>query len=76
MSLSDPSSPDTSKPWWASKTIIGSGVALLATVATLLGHPIPTDLSTQIVDVLVGAGGIIGSLIAIIGRFTAKTTLK
>ena len=69
-----PTAPDA-KPFWQSKTVIGSAVAILCTVAAFLKHPIDPDTQMAIVDVIVAAGGVLGGALAIIGRLTASKDL-
>lgn len=61
------------KPWWQSRTIIGSLVALLS--AALAGFGIVLDVSALTEAILLITGGI-GSLVAIWGRFNATRTLR
>lgn len=64
------------KAWWQSKTIIGSGVAVLATIAGFFNVTLGPDVQSQIVEVVSTMGAVIGSIIAIVGRFTSDKTLK
>ena len=65
------------KPWWQSKVIIGTAVAMLAGVVKVaMGTEIDASLQGQIVDAVLLLGQLGGGMLAIIGRFTAKTALK
>lgn len=67
---------DTAKPWYQSKTIIGSFVAVGSGVAAAFGIALTPDDQTAIVDVVVAVGASVGGLLAIYGRVKAKQTLK
>ena len=59
------------KPWYASKTVWGSLVAILAAFLGLWDFDISPADQTRLVDLavqLIGAGG---GLVALIGRFMA-----
>jgi hypothetical protein len=59
------------KPWWQSRTIIASGVALVGVVARVVGHELtPTDEAAVVyaVTTLITVGG---TLVAIWGRTVA-----
>lgn len=72
--MSDPNTDP--KPWYLSKTIIGSIIAVLATVAGFFNVTLGPEVQSQIVEVVATLGAVVGSIIAIIGRFTADKTLK
>lgn len=65
-----------SKPWWQSKTIIGSAIAVLATVAGFFGVSLGADDQSQIVEIVSTLGAVGGSILAIVGRLTADKSLK
>ncbi len=71
-----PATVGAEKPWWTSKTIIGSIVAVLATVGGFFNVSLGPEVQSQIVEVLATLGAVAGSIIAIIGRFTASAGLK
>lgn len=61
-----------SKPWFLSKSVIGGIVAGAAGITGLYGMDLD---QAELEGILVGVGGIVGSILAIYGRVTAKTTL-
>lgn len=58
------------KPFWASTTFWGGLIAVLAGLSGLFGID-PANLPSA--DEVVG---VIGGVLAIVGRFTAKTALR
>lgn len=65
-----------SKPWYASKTIWGGLVALLAGLAGVFGYGVSAEAQTTLTESLVGIGASIGGLIAVYGRVTAKSAIN
>ena len=63
------------KPWWQSKTVWGSAIALLAGIGTLIGLNLDAALQDQLADLLVGLGSFIGGALAWYGRVKATTSL-
>ena len=63
------------KPWYASKTIWGSLVAMIAGIAGAFGHGIDPDLQTSLVDGLLKVIAAAGSLMAIYGRVSAVSRI-
>ena len=67
------------KPWYLSKTIIGSVVAAGAIVAGFFGVSIDEATKSVILDqteALIAAGfALVGTLLAIYGRVAAKKTI-
>lgn len=61
------------KPWYKSKTIWGSIVAVLALVAGIFGYQIGPDAQAEIVTGLVG---VVGGAFAIYGRIKAVDKVK
>lgn len=61
------------KPWYKSKTIIGSIVAILALVAGAFGYEFGPEAQEGIVT---GAVGVIGGALAIYGRVKAVDKVK
>lgn len=57
-----------SKKWYQSKGIIGGIVALLSAALTLAGVTLSADEQVQLTDLLIALGGVVGGLLAIIGR--------
>jgi len=66
------------KPWYQSKTIWGSIIAMIAPLLTLATHNgvhiLPAD-QDQLADMLSAGGTAFGGIVAIIGRSTATTTI-
>jgi len=63
----------TEKPWYKSKTIWGSIVAVLALVAGAFGYSVGPDAQAEIVTSLVG---VVGGAFAIYGRIKAVDKVK
>ena len=61
--------------WWQSKTILGSIVAVLAGVGSIVGLNLDASLQSQLVELVIGASSVIGGAIAVYGRMTAKKTI-
>jgi Mg2+ and Co2+ transporter CorA len=60
------------KPWYKSKTIIASAVAILATIASFFGFDVTEDQQAMITDGVLQVIAFVFMLIAIFGRVTAK----
>lgn len=66
---------DTTKPWYLSKSIIGSLLAIAAVIAGFFG--VKVDASTQqvvadqLTTLLAAGAALIGSLLGLWGRFSA-----
>jgi hypothetical protein len=63
---------DTVKPWYLSRTIWASIVAVSTGVAGLTGFPVDGLDNEAMVDHLLQAVGAISGVIAILGRLSAK----
>ena len=63
------------KPWYASRTIWGSIIALVAAVASAFGVEIDQQLQTSVVESLLQLVAIGGSIVAVFGRMTATTMI-
>lgn len=64
------------KPWWKSTTIQGAVIATLGALASILTLTGVVEITAGEVDALVSSTfTAIGSIMAIIGRFKAKTTI-
>ena len=59
------------KSFFASKTIWGGLIALVASAAAIWGYSITAADQAQIVELITGIGGSIGSVLAIYGRIVA-----
>ena len=68
------------KPWYLSKTIIGSLITAVVGVLALLGYVMPGDsagfLTDQAVIAVEAVAGLVGVGLAVYGRFKAKTKIK
>ena len=71
---------DDNKPWYQSKTIWGSLIMLASLALPAFGLvSLTPDQQSMMVNNIVGVVdavlGLIGGILAIYGRFTAKTTI-
>lgn len=64
-----------SKPWLQSKTIIGAGVSVAASILHMTGLSISDADIAATVDAIVTIAGAIGGLLAIYGRVVASKPL-
>ena len=65
--------PNGQKPWYKSKTIWGSIVAILALIAGAFGYSVGPEAQAEIVT---GIVGLIGAAFAIYGRIKAVDKVK
>lgn len=63
---------DTTKPWWTSKTVWGSIIAMLAGVATFAGLKLDATLQDQLAELVVGLANVVGGALAWYGRVKAQ----
>lgn len=63
------------KQWYASKTVWGALIAILASLLQAMGIEFESAAQDQLADNLVSLAGAVGGLIAIYGRLTAETRL-
>ena len=63
------------KPWYASKTVWGSLVAILAAVLGFWGVDVSADDQRRVTEMIVQATGAVGGLVALLGRFAATRKL-
>lgn len=66
----------TIKPWYASKTIWGSLVAVVAAGASAFGLDIDLAAQAQLSDIALQLVTVGASLFAIFGRLSARTTIE
>jgi hypothetical protein len=66
---------NATKPWWQSKTVWGSLIALFAGVGQLAGLKLDATLQDQLADLITGAADIAGGFIAWYGRAQATHAL-
>ena len=57
--------------WWQSKTILGAAVSILAGAAGLVGLSLDASLQSQLVELVIGMGTVIGGALSWYGRVTA-----
>ena len=63
------------KPWYASRTIWGSIIALLAAVASAFEVEIDQQMQTTFIESVLQLVAIGGSMLAVFGRMTATTQI-
>lgn len=63
------------KPWYASKTIWGSIIALIAAVASAFGVEIDQQMQTTFIESALQLVAVGGSIMAVFGRMTASTII-
>jgi hypothetical protein len=63
------------KPWWQSKTVWGSIVALFAGAATLAGLKLDATLQDQLAELITGAANLVAGALAWYGRAKATHAL-
>ena len=75
--MPDPVLP--SKPWWTSKSLLGSVVVIIATALSWLGQgkaaEVVAEESGNITATLLAVVTMIGGVVALIGRIVAKTKI-
>ncbi len=64
------------KPWWQSRTIIGAGVSMIATIASVAGFGLPADVQGQAVDLLLLGGNLAGGALTFWGRLKATQPIR
>lgn len=64
------------KPWYLSKTIWGSLVAVVAAILSGLGFDFDEEAQTLFVEAVLQAIAVGASLFAIIGRLTAQSLIE
>lgn len=64
------------KPWYLSKTIWGSLIAVCAALSATLGIPLDGATQAQLADIAVQLVGAAGALLAIYGRLTATMIIS
>ena len=66
---------NTFKPWYLSRTIWGSIVALVAAAASAFGMEIDDATQSAFVDVALQLVAVGGSLVAVVGRVSATSMI-
>jgi ATP/ADP translocase len=64
------------KPWWQSKGVIGPVIAIVATILSFFNIVVSAEAQGQLVEAVLTAAAVIGSVIGIIGRVLAEKKLK
>lgn len=64
------------KPWYASKTVWGSLVAITAAVLGLWDVDVSVADQARATDMIVQLAGALGGMIALVGRFAATRHLS
>lgn len=64
------------KPWWQSRSVIGSVVAILAVIAGFFHVIVAPEVQSQLVDAVLALVTVAGALVALVGRIIATKTLK
>jgi len=59
------------KAWYQSTSILGSIVTFVALIASIFNYQINSELQSEIVNIIIGAFGVLGSIYAILGRVKA-----
>ncbi|WP_421594545.1 hypothetical protein [Shinella sp. M27] len=67
---------DETKPWYTSRTVWGALIAIAASLANAAGIEITAGDEGELADLLVSAAGVIGGLIAVYGRISARRPVR
>ena len=67
---------ENQKQWWKSQTILASIVTVIALIAGGFNYNIDTQTQQGIVELASVVVGVIGSVVAIVGRVKASKTIK
>lgn len=63
------------KKWYMSRTVWGAAIAILASLANLLGLDVAPDDEAQLVDAVTALVAAVGGIVAIYGRVSARKRL-
>lgn len=66
---------DIFKPWYLSRTIWASGVAVIATLTSAIGFPLEAADVAALPDAILQAIAAVAGVIAIIGRLSARSRI-
>ena len=66
---------DFFKPWYLSRTIWASAIAVVATLANAFGFPLHAEDVSALPDVILQAVAAIAGVIAIVGRLSARSRI-
>jgi len=64
------------KPWYLSRTIWGSLIAVAAALGSILGISLDQATQTELADIVVQLAGAAGALVAIYGRLAATEIIS
>lgn len=67
---------EESKPWWQSRSMIGSLVAALSILANNNGFAIDAGLENEISDVVFNVTTLLGAITSLMGRILATKKLS
>jgi hypothetical protein len=63
---------DNTKPWYLSRGVIGSAVAIGASAAAIFNYQIDASLQASITEEILGIGSLVGGALALWGRIRAS----
>ncbi len=63
---------DESKPWYTSRAIWGSIIAIVSSAFLLTGHTVAPEIQSVAADLLAQAGSVVGGALALYGRLKAE----
>ncbi|MCO5146997.1 MAG: hypothetical protein M9895_12560 [Aquamicrobium sp.] len=64
------------KPWYLSRTIWASAIAVAATLASALGFPLESSDVAALPDAILQAVAAVAGVIAILGRLSASMRIR
>lgn len=64
------------KPWYLSRTIWASAIAVVATLASALGFPFEASDVAMLPDAILQAVAAVAGVIAILGRLSASMRIR
>ena len=64
------------KAWYRSRTVWGALIAILASLAHAAGVEVTAGDEAELADLLVAAVGVVGGLVALIGRISASRRVR
>lgn len=67
----EPMPPEDTKRWWESKGVLGAIIVVVSIVAGQLGYQVAPEDQGALTDQVFDMVGIVGALIALIGRLAA-----
>lgn len=63
------------KAWYTSKSVWGSFMAIVASIAAISGIDFDAPVKDELADIFAGAGSLVGGALSLYGRFVAVTQL-